>query len=187
MSANWETSAVATGLEKVSCLSNPKEGSAKEHSNYWTTVLILHASKGMLIILQARFQQYVNWELPDVQTGFRKGRRARDQIANIHWIIEKTRKFQKNIYFCFMDHIKVCVDHGKLENLWRDGNTRPPYVCPKKPVCRSISKFELDMEQWTGSKLGREYIKAIHCHPIHLTYMQSTSCEMQGWMNHKSR
>ena len=116
MPANLENSAVATGLEKVSCLSNPKEGSAKEHSNYWTTVLILHASKGMLIILQARFQQYVNWELPDVQDGFRKGRGTRDQIAIIRWIIEKAREFQKNNYSCFIDYPKAFdyVDHSKL-------------------------------------------------------------------------
>ena len=83
----------------------------------------------MLKILQARLQQYVNCELPDVQTGFRKGRRTRDRIANIHWIIRKARKFQKNIYFCFIDCAKAfdCVDHKKLvENSSRDRNTRPP-------------------------------------------------------------
>ena len=82
----------------------------------------------MLKILQARLQQYVNRELPDVQAGFRKGRGARDQIANIRWIMEKAREFQKNIYFCFIDYAKAfdCVDHNKLENPERDGNTRPP-------------------------------------------------------------
>ena len=87
-----------------------------------------NASKVMLKILQARLQQYVNHELPDVQAGFRKGRRTRNQIANIRWIIEKARKFQKNIYFCFIDYAKAfdCVDHNKLENSERDGNTRPP-------------------------------------------------------------
>ena len=102
--------------------SNPKEGSAKEHSNYWTTVLILHASKGMLIILQARFQQYVNWELPDVQAGFRKGRGTRDKIAGIHWIVQKAKEFQKNIYFCFIHYAIIFdfVDHNKLENSQRD-------------------------------------------------------------------
>ena len=89
---------------------------AKECSNYHTIALISHASKVMLKILQARFQQYVNCELPDVQAGFRKGRGTRDQIANIHWIIKKARKFQKNIYFCFIDYAKAfyCVDHIKL-------------------------------------------------------------------------
>src|SRR5574337_671923 len=98
MPANLEDSAVATGLEKVSFHSNPKKGNAKECSNYRTIALISHASKIMLKILQARLQQYVNRELPDVQDGFRKGRRTRDQIANICWIIEKAREFQKNIY-----------------------------------------------------------------------------------------
>ena len=87
----------------------------------------------MLQILQARLQQYINWELPDVQTGFRKGRGSRDQIANFHWIIEKAREFQKNIYFCFIDYAKAFdyVDHNKLENSQRDGNTRPPYCLLK--------------------------------------------------------
>ena len=94
----------------------PKKGNAKECSNYHTIALISHASKVMLKILQARLQQYVNGELPDVQVGFRKSRGTRDQIANICWIIEKAREFQKNIYFCFIDHAKAfdCVDHNKL-------------------------------------------------------------------------
>ena len=90
----------------------------------------------MLKILQARLQQYVNQELQDVQARFRKGRGTRDQIANIHWIVKKVRKFQKNIYFCFIVYAKAfdCVDHNKLENPSRDGNTRPPYLPPEKSV-----------------------------------------------------
>ena len=99
MPANLENSAVATGLEKVSFIPIPKKGNGKECSNYRTIALISHASKVMLKILQARLQQYVNRELPDVQAGFRIGRGTRDQIANICWIIEKAREFQKNIYF----------------------------------------------------------------------------------------
>ena len=92
----------------------------------------------MLKILQARLQQYVSHELPDVQAGLRKGRGTRDQIANICWIIEKAREFQKNIYFCFIDSTKAfdSVDHNKLENSSRDGNTRPPDLPPEKPICR---------------------------------------------------
>ena len=92
----------------------------------------------MLKILQARLQQYVNHELPDVKAGFRKGRGTRDQIANIQWIMEKAREFQKDIYFCFIDYAKAidCVDHNKLENSERDGNTRPPDLPPEKSVCR---------------------------------------------------
>ena len=94
----------------------PKRGNAKECSNYSTISLISHASKVMLKIPQAKLQQYVNRELPDVQTGFRKGRGTRDEIANIHWIIEKAREFQENIYFCFIDYAKAFdfVDHNKL-------------------------------------------------------------------------
>ena len=119
----------------------PKKGNAKECSNYHTIALISHASKVMLKILQAMLQQYVNRELPDVQTGFRKGRGTRDQIANIHWIIEKAREFKKNIYFCFIDDAKAfdCVDHNKLENSERDRNTRPPDLSLEKSVCRSGS------------------------------------------------
>ena len=106
MPANLENSAVATGLEKVSFHSNPKEG-VKERSNYCTIALISHASKVMLKILQARLQQYINHKRPDVQTGFRKGSGTRDQIANILWIIEKARAFRKSIYFCFTDYAKA--------------------------------------------------------------------------------
>ena len=117
----------------------PKKGNAKECSNYHTIALISHASKVMLKILQARLQQCMNRELPDVQAGFRKGRGTRDQIANICWIIQKAREFQKNIYFCFTDYAKAfdCLDHNKLENSSRDGNTRPPDLPLEKSVCRS--------------------------------------------------
>ena len=116
MPANLESSAVATGLEKVNVHSNSKEKQCQRLLNYCTTALISHASKVMLKILQARLQQYVNRELPDIPAGFRKGKGTRDQIANIRWIIEKARKFQKNIYFCFIDYAKAfqCVDQGKL-------------------------------------------------------------------------
>ena len=95
----------------------------------------------MLKILQVRLQQDVNCELPDVQAGFRKGKGTSDQIANICWIIKKTREFQENIYFCFIDYTKAfdCVDHNKLENSSGDGNTRPPDLPPEKHVCRSRS------------------------------------------------
>ena len=97
----------------------------------------------MLKILQDRLQQCVSRELPDVQAGFRKGRGPRDQIANIHWIIKKARKFQKNIYFCFIDYVKAfdCADHNKLENSEREGNTRPPDLPLEKSVCRSGSNI----------------------------------------------
>ena len=117
-----ENSAVVTGLEKANFIPIPKKGNAKECSNYRTTALISHASKVILKILQARLQQHVNRELPDVQAGFRKGRGTRDQIANISWIIKKAREFQKNIYFCFIDYAKAfnCVDHNKLWKILKE-------------------------------------------------------------------
>ena len=141
MPANLENSAVATGQGKSVFIPIPKKGNAKECSNYHTIALISHASKVMLKILQARLQQYVNCELPDVQAGFRKVRGTRDQIANIRWIIKKARELQKNIYFCFIDYAKAfdCVDHNKLENSEKDGNARPSDLPLEKSVCRSGS------------------------------------------------
>ena len=114
-----ENSVVATGLERSVFIPIPEKGNAKECSNYCTTALISHASKVMLKILKVKLQQFVNHELSDVQTRFRKGRGTRDQIANIHWMIKKARRFQKNICFCFIDYEKAfnCVDHKKtVEN-----------------------------------------------------------------------
>ena len=122
MSAKLENSAVATGLEKVVFYPISKKGNAKEWSNYRTIALILHTNKVMLKILQARLQQYMNPELPDVQAGFRKGRGTRVQIANIRWIIKKAGEFQKNIYFCFIDYAKAFdyVDHNKLWKILKE-------------------------------------------------------------------
>ena len=116
MSANLENSAVATGLENVSFHSNPQKGNAKECSKYHIIVFTSHPRKVMLKILQARLQQYMNQKLPDVETGFRKGRETRNQTANIHWIMEKAREFHKNIYLCSIDYTKAfdCADHNKL-------------------------------------------------------------------------
>ena len=109
----------------------PKKGNAKECSNYCTIALISHASKATLKILQARLQQYVNSELPDVQAGFKKGRGSRDQIANIHWIIQKAREFQKNIYFCFIDYDKAfdCVDQNKLWKILKEMEIADHLTC----------------------------------------------------------
>ena len=128
-----------TGKGQLSFQSQRK-AMPKDCPNYCTISLISHAGKVRFKILQARLQQYVNRELPDVLAGFRKGRGTRDQIANIHWIIEKVREFQRNIYFCFIDYAKAfdCVDHNKLEDS-SDGNTRPHDLPPEKSVCRSRS------------------------------------------------
>ena len=137
----WKTQQWPQDWKRSVFISIPKKGNAKEFTNYCTIALISHVNKVMFKIFQARLQQYMNYELPDVQAGFRKGRGTRDQIANICWIFEKAREFQKNIYFCFIDCAKAfdCVDENKLENSSRDENTRPPDLSPEKSVCRSRS------------------------------------------------
>ena len=143
----------------------------------------------MLKILQERLQQYVKHECPDVQAGFRKGRGTRDQIANICWIIDKTRELQKTIYFYFIDYTKSfdCVDHNKLWKILKEMGIPDYLTC----LLRNLNvgkkqQLEPDMEQWTGSKLGREDIKAVYCHPAYLTYMQITSYKIVlGCMMHK--
>ena len=131
----------------------------------------------------------MNHELPDVQAGFRKGRGTRDQIANIHWIIKKAREFQKNIYFALLTMPKpltvwMTANCGKFFKRWEYQTTWPA----SWEICISQVKkqqLESDMEQWTSSKFGKDYIKAVYCHAAYLTYMQSTSCKILGWMKHK--
>ena len=150
--------------------------------------LISHASKVMLKILQDRFQQYVNWELLYVQAGFKKGIGTRDQIANIHWIIEKSREFQKNNYYCFNGYAKAfdCVDHNKLWKILQEIGTPGHLACLLRNLNESQEvTVRTGYEQPTSSKLGKEYVKAIYCHPAYLTDMQSTSLEMLCWMKHK--
>ena len=134
----------------------------------------------MLKILQARLQQYVNWELPHSQAGFRKGRGTRDQIANICWNIEKTRECQKNIYFCFIDYAKAFVwittSCGKfLKRLEYQNTLRTSWETSMQVKKQQL---EPDMEQRTDSRSGKEYVKGVYYHLAYLTYMQSTSCEM---------
>ena len=141
MPTNLENSAVTTGMEKVSFHSNPKERQCQRMLNYHTIALISHASKVMLKILQARLQQYVNRELPDVQAGFRKGRGTRDQIANIHCIIEKARvppKYQLLLYW-LCQSLWLCGSQQTVENSSRDGTIRPPDLPLEKSACRSGS------------------------------------------------
>ena len=159
MPANLENSAAATGLEKVIFIPVPKKGNAKECSNYCTIALISHASKVMLKILQARLQQYVNRELPDVQAGCRKGRGTRDQITNLCWIMEKAREFQKNICCCFIDYAKAfdCVDHNKLWKTLEEMGMPDHLTCLLRNLYAGQEAtvrtgHVLDMEQQIGSK-----------------------------------
>ena len=137
----------------------------------------------MLSILQARLQQYMNWELPDVQLGFGKGRGTRDQISNICWIIEKA-EFQKNIYFCFTDYIKAfdCVDHNKLWKIPKEMAIPEHLTC----LLRNLYAGQ-EATVRTGHRTTDWFQigKGVYCHPVYLTYMQSTSCEMPGWIKHK--
>ena len=140
----------------------------------------------MLKILQARLQQYVNHELPDVQAGFRKGRGTGDQIANIRWIIKKAREFQKTSALLNMPKtltLWITTNCGKFLKRWEYQTTWPAswetYMQVKK------QQLELDMEQQTGSKQEKVYVKAVYCHPAYLTSMQSTSWETLGWRKHK--
>ena len=164
----------------------PKKGNAKECSNYRTTAFISHASKVMLKILQARLQQYVNCELPDVQAGFRKGRGIRDQIANIWWIMEKAREFQKSIYFCFIDYAKAfdCVNENKLWKILKEMGIPDHLTC----LLRNLyAGQEATLRIGHGTTDWFQRGKGVHqgCHPAYLTYMQSTSWEMLSWKKHK--
>ena len=133
----------------------------------------------MLKILQARLQQYMNRELPDIQAGFGKGRGTRDQIAGICWIIERAREFQKNIYFCFIDKKDFdCVDHNKLWKNPKEMGIPDHITCLLRNLNADQEAIAGTVEQWTGSRLGKDYDKALYCHPAFLTYMQSTSCKM---------
>ena len=186
MPANLVNSTVATGLEMFSFHSNPKERQCQR------TLKLLHSCaqftcyKVMLKILRARLQQYMNWELPDIQAGFRKDRGTRDKIANIRWIIQKGREFQKNIY-CFIDHAKA-FDYVAHSILWRilTEMEMPDHLTASWETCIQVKnqQLELDMEYQTSSKLGK-YIKAVYCYPVYLTSVQSRSSEMPGWMKHK--
>ena len=130
----------------------------------------------------------MNWEFPEIQAGFRKGRRSRYQTANIRWIIEKARKFEKSIYFCFIDYTKAfaSVDHNKLWKILKETGI-PDHLTASWETCMQVKKqwLELDVEKPTSSKVGKQYVKAVYCHPAYLTYVQSTSQKAPGWIKHK--
>ena len=175
----WKTQQWPQDWKRSIFIPIPKKDSAKECSNYRTIALISHTSKVMLKILQARLQQYVNCELPDVQARFRKGRGTRDKIVNIHWIIKKAREFRKISTSVLLTTPKpltvwVTANYGKFFNRWEYQPTLPA----SWEICMQVKKqqLEVDMEQQTGSKLGKEYIMVIYCHPAYLTCMQSCCC-----------
>jgi len=178
MPANEENSAVAIGLENLVFTPIPEKGNAQECSNYHTIVLISYASKVMLKILQARPQQYVNHEFPDVQAGFRKGRGTRDQIANICGIMEKPREFQKNIYFCFIDYAKAfdCVDHNRLRKILKEMGLPDHLTC----LLRNLYEGqEATVRTGHGTtdwfQIGKGVCQGCILSPCLFNYMQSTS------------
>ena len=139
----------------------------------------------MLKIIQARLQQYMKHALPNVQAGFRKGKGTRDQIANIRWIMEKAREFQENIYYCFIDYAKAfdCVNHNKLWKILKEISIPDHLTCLLKHLYAGQGvtvKTGHGKINWL--QIGKEYIKAVYCHPAYLTCMQSTSCDMLAWM-----
>ena len=187
MPANLVNSAVATGLEKVSFHSSPKERQCQRMFKLLHNCTHL-ASKIMLKILQARFQQYVNWEHPDVQAGFRKGRGTRDQIANIQWVIKKAKEFQKNIYFCFINYAKAfdCVDHNKLWKILQEMGVPDHLTCLLRNLYagqQAIVRTGHETMDWF--QIGKRVCQGCILSPCLLKCMQSTSCKMPGWMSHK--
>ena len=188
MPANLEISAVVTGLEKVRFHSIPKKGNAKECSNYHTIILISHAIKVMLKILQVMLQQYVNRELPDVQAAFRKGRGTRDQIANIRWIIKKAREFQKIIYFCCIGHAKAfdCVFHNQLWKILKEMGIPDHPTCLLRNLCAgqdATVRTKHGKTEWfqTGKGVCQGCILLPCLFNLYAEYIMQNA----GWMKHK--
>ena len=165
-----------------------KKGNAKECSNCCIIALILHTSKVIFKILQARLQQYVNCELPDIQAGFRKGRGTRDQIANIHWTIKKAREFQKNIYFCFIDYAKAfdCVDHNKMWKILKERGIPDHLTCLLRKL---YAGQEATVRTGHGTtdwfQIGERVHQGCILSPCLFNLYASTSREMPGRMKHK--
>ena len=174
----WKTQQWPQDWKRSVFIAIPEKGNPKECSDYHIIALISHTSKVMFKILQARLQQYLNHEFPDVQTGSRKGRRTRDQIVNILWIIEKAREFQKNIYFCFIDYAKSfdCVDHNKLWKILKEMGI-PDHLTH---LLRNLyAGQEATVRTGHGTRdwfqIGKGVCQGVYCHPSYLTYMQNIS------------
>ena len=184
----WKTQQWPQDWKRSVFIPIPKKGNAKECTNYHTIALISQASKVMLKILQARLQQYMNHELPDVQAGFRKDRGTRDQITNIRWIIEKWESSKKTSISALLTMPKpltvwITINCGTFFKRWGYQTT----LSVSWEICMQVKKqqLQLHMEQQTGSRLGKECVMAVFFHPTYLNYMQSTSCEVLGWKKHK--
>ena len=178
----WKTQQWSQDWQRSIFISILKKGNAKECSNYCTIVLISHASKVMLKILQVRLHQYLNWEFPDVQAGFRKGRGTRELKLSTSvgsWKKQgNSRKTSTSVSLTMLKPLTVWIttNCGQVFKRWEYQTTLPAFW----ETCMKVKKqqLEMKMEQWTGSKLGKEYVKAVYCHPAYLTYMQNTSWEI---------
>ena len=178
----WKTQQWPQDWKRSVFVPIPKKGNSKECSNYCTIALISHASKVMLKILQARLQQYVNFQM--FMLDFEKAEEPEIKLPTSVGSSKRQESSRKISTSALLTMPKPCVDHNKLENSSRDGNTTPPDLPPEKSVCRPGSN-RTGHGTTTDSKLGKEHVKAVYCHPACLTYMQSTSCEMPGCMKHK--
>ena len=178
MPANLENSAAATGLEKVSFHSNPEERQCQRmfKLHNCTTALISHASKVKLKILQARLQQYLRKELPDVQAGFQKGRGNRDKITSFHWIINKAREFQKNIYFCFIEYAKAfdCVDHNKLWKILKEIGITDHLTCLLRSLYAGQEATVKTGWTWNNRLVPNWERSASRLYIFHSVYLTST-------------
>ena len=168
---------MTTGLGRSVFSPIGKKGNSKECSNYCTIALISHACQVFLKILQAKLQQYVNCELPDVQSGFTKCRGTRDHMANSQWIIKKAREFQNNKYFCFTDYAIAfnCVDHNKVWKLLQERVIPDHLTCPLRNLFagqKATVRTGHGTTDWF--QIRKEYINAVYCHSAYLTYMQTT-------------
>ena len=182
----WKTQQWPRDWKRSAFIPIPKKGNAKKCSNYRTIALISHASKVMFKILQARLQQYVNCEFLNVQAVLQNAEEPEIKLPTSTGSLKKQESSRKNIYFCFIDYTKafVCIRKtGKLLKRWEYQTIWPA----SWEICMQVKKqqVELDMEQQTGSNSGKDYIKAIYCHPAYLTYMHCTSWEKLSWMKHK--
>ena len=177
----WKTQQWPQNLKRSVFIPIPKKGNAKECSNYCTVAFISHASKVMLKILQARLHQSMNCEFPDVQAGFRKDRGTRDQIANILWIIEKAREFQKNIYFCFIGYTKAfdCVGHNKLWKILQEMRIPDHLTCLLRNLCAGQKATGHKSTDWF--QMGKGVCQGCILSPCLFNFYAELKCKMLGW------
>ena len=185
MPANLEHSAMPTGLAKVSFHSNPKERQCQGMFRLLYNCAHFTCQQDNVQNISSQASAICEVRTSRCTSQIQKRRRKQKSNASIHWITENARELQKNVYFCFVDYVKAFdfVDHSKLWKILKEMGITNHLTCFLRNLF--AGQLVLDMKQWIGSKLGKEYVKAVYCHPVYLTYMQSTSCDMSGCMNHR--